>query len=173
MRCDTVSIFCYRRAPLQDCVLELLVCLATAQEPPQLGFLHLLLQYQVLKDTLPLARTLLNLSCDWPPGMQLGLDMLHRLEDWDGLASGLLRSGRVLEACRVCDTRDLSPNRFEFLRAASAESNEVFYEVYYWLRQINSRERNGNEDFTIDDKCEQYIAEWRERFTDTSEILIA
>ena len=133
MRCDTVSIFCYRRAPLQDCVLELLVCLATAQEPPQLGFLHLLLQYQVLKDTLPLARTLLNLSCDWLPGMQLGLDMLHRLEDWDGLASGLLRSGRVLEACRVCDTRDLSPNRFEFLRAASAESNEVFYEVYYIL----------------------------------------
>lgn len=63
--------------------------------------LHQLLQYHALPDDLRLANRLLALSNVYPPGKQLGIDMLLRLNNWPPICDLLIKEKKVEVALRL------------------------------------------------------------------------
>lgn len=75
-----------------------------------MAYVHFLLQYQILSDSVDFAQLLIEISsretlaannmlgeCQiYEPAFQMGIDMLHRLQNYDKMLDIFLRRGSVI-----------------------------------------------------------------------------
>ncbi|KND04868.1 uncharacterized protein SPPG_00567 [Spizellomyces punctatus DAOM BR117] len=106
---------------LTRCILEYIAALS-ATEPIQPYFhellaellvkdqryaeLHQYVQYNVVQDSIAVARLLLSKSAEYGPYQQLGLDMLKRMNANDDVVDILISRGQVLDALRFALSRN-------------------------------------------------------------------
>ncbi|KAK3612274.1 hypothetical protein CHS0354_010985 [Potamilus streckersoni] len=129
--------------------------------------LHQFLQYHVLSDSKPLACLMLSLESVYPPAHQLALDMLKRLSTANEEIIEVLLSKQqllpVLRFIRSVGITDTVSAR-KFLEAAmNTEDNRVFYTVFKFFEQRNSRLRS-NPRFQPGEHCEQYVRHFESLF---------
>merc|ERR1719285_636477 len=108
--------------------------------------LHQLLQYHALPDDLRLANRLLALSNVYPPGKQLGIDMLLRLNIWPPICDLLIKEKKVEVALRlfvekwepahIADAGDY-PTAEKFLQAAKDLHDPVlFHNIFAYFQNM-------------------------------------
>ncbi|KAL3868257.1 hypothetical protein ACJMK2_041088 [Sinanodonta woodiana] len=129
--------------------------------------LHQFLQYHVLSDSKPLACLMLSLESVYPPAHQLALDMLKRLSTANEEIIEVFLSKQqllpVLRFIRSVGITDTVSAR-KFLEAAmNTDDSQVFYTVFKFFEQRNSRLRN-NPRFQQGEHCEQYVRHFESLF---------
>ncbi|KAJ3158497.1 hypothetical protein HDU86_002722 [Geranomyces michiganensis] len=127
------SVSVAARQKVQPCFHELLSDLLLRDH--RHSELHQLVQYNVIEDSLPVARRLLSRSEVYKPFRQLGLDMLKRLDANNEVADELLNRGEFLEALRYAVSRGVtSVPPTSFLEAAlQSEDRTLFLNTYKCL----------------------------------------
>jgi hypothetical protein len=126
---------------------------------------HQFLQYHILNDSLTIAERLLELSAEYPPAGQLGLDMLFRLNSTTRLLLVLLERREVVSALRLIPPRSplfekeqLMPR--DFLAAARDTGDAlVFYSAFKFFESRNLTRRNSPL-FTPEEKCDEFVAHY-------------
>jgi len=108
--------------------------------------LHQLAQYHALPDDLRLANRLLELSNVYPPGKQLGIDMLLRLNNWPPICDLLIKEKKVEVALRLFvekwDSGHISdsvgyPTAEKFLQAAKDLHDPVlFHNIFSYFENM-------------------------------------
>ena len=81
-------------------LVDFLLRLIVGAEPPRYHVFHQLLQYHVIQDSMQVATRLLELESQYPPALQLALDMSHRLGQAHKVAEVLLARGKLMQAMR-------------------------------------------------------------------------
>ncbi|KAL3282017.1 hypothetical protein HHI36_005220, partial [Cryptolaemus montrouzieri] len=94
--------------------------------------LQQLLQYGVIADSKTLACILLSLGNIYPPGTQLALDMLSRLDAKEEIQEILLSQKQILTALKLSPDKR---NPRKFLQAAQdSEDEQLFHTVLYYFK---------------------------------------
>ena len=131
--------------------------------------LHQFLQYHIIGDSKPLAMLLLSKELVYPPATQLAMDMFKRLSTADSeIIEILLSRGQILSALRyvkVADKVDTVSARRFLEAAANKDDKMLFYTVYKFFEERNVRLRR-KPDFPPDEKCQQYVEQYRKWFSD-------
>jgi len=73
------------------------------------SMLHQFVHFNVFNDSLEFATLMIALSAStnslcYPPGLQIGIDMLYRLEAFNALAEALVNNGMIYEALKVLES---------------------------------------------------------------------
>ncbi|KAI8816160.1 colon cancer-associated protein Mic1-like-domain-containing protein [Fimicolochytrium jonesii] len=90
--------------------------------------LHQYVQYNVVEDSIDVARLLLEREGEYRPFAQLGLDMLKRLGEEEEVVEVLLGRGQVLDALRYAISRNLPhPTAPRFLEASLALNDKALF----------------------------------------------
>ena len=113
--------------------------------------MHQFLQYHVFSDSKPLACMLLSLQSQskYPYSIQLGLDMLKRLQTADEeIVEVLLSQNQVIRALQYID-KNMDINSIsarKFLEAAyNSKDLKTFHQVYKHLQLRNLKLRGSSE----------------------------
>ncbi len=124
--------------------------------------LHQYLQYHVLRDSLAFAKRLIRLKSVYPPGYQLGLDMLYRLGAFTEMMRILLGNKQVLEALQlvphtsgVFREKGLTPDRFLAV-ALDSGSASAFYTAFRFFQMRNQALRSSPA-FLPEDGCGRFV----------------
>ena len=145
---------------VEDYINDLLVSLLLADK--QYFQLHQFLQYHLLIDSLPIANRLIDTATTYLPALQLGLDMLHRLNANNRLVQVLLQRNQPLSALHLVTHKSPLFDRpglqvRDWLRSAKAHGDPyVFFTVFRWMEARNLTLRNTNVFYTAD-KCDEYV----------------
>lgn len=127
--------------------------------------LDLCIRFNVIDDSMPVARLLLSLDKVYPPALSLGLDMLHRLREHQEILKVLLDRSMILAACHfVRKNRIISCPPKPFLEAAwNSQDLGLFFSVYSFFAQRNLVVR-GSIDFLPKEDCEEYVKIYKSTF---------
>ncbi|KAF2070500.1 hypothetical protein CYY_008183 [Polysphondylium violaceum] len=114
--------------------------------------LHQFLQYHVITDSLNIAYKLLSIGEQYPPVLQLSLDMFKRLMKPNIIITTLLEKGQVLTAIRLLrNIRETNPKLYQellfpispasFLEESTHQQNDtLFYFVFKYFESNNQHQ---------------------------------
>jgi len=112
--------------------------------------LHQFLQYHVITDSLNIAYKLLSIGEQYPPVLQLSLDMFKRLMKPNIIVTTLLEKGQVLAAIRLLRSiKETNPKLFQelllpispasFLKEANNQGNDtLFFFVFKYFESTTT-----------------------------------
>ena len=138
--------------------------------------LQLLVQYNLVPDSMDLAYRLLALEEVFPPSAELAMDMLKRLGPLggDALMGRLLERGQLLPACRFIRSHGNSHGLRSYparplLAAAAKRKDSVFAAVFHFFRQRNEAWHNTIH-FRPEEQCDEFVQLWQESYGDQVEV---
>ncbi|XP_065668731.1 regulator of MON1-CCZ1 complex [Hydra vulgaris] len=128
--------------------------------------LHQFLQYRVFNDSKSLAFLLISLQKEYPPAINLALDMLKRLGNHDDIIEVLLERDGIICALKSLQENDLTdliaPQKF--LSAALATGDDlIFHTVFTFFQQRNVKLRKTVK-FARNEQCEKFEILFEEKF---------
>lgn len=154
----------------------------------QYYLLNQLTAYKVIKDSKPIAFILLSLEDEYPPAVQLALDMLRRLPlSCEDIVEIFLIKKKVLHAIRFLESVAYAGQRNkakkgddhnmavaasarQYLEVAmSVNDPKVFHSVYTFFRLRNQLLR-GSPAFAPTEHCDKYVDHFEALFGDENDL---
>lgn len=128
--------------------------------------LHNLLQYRVFSDSRRMAELMISLSAEYPPFMQLGMDMLKRLKCHDLVLFELLKRSNIMGAVMYVRDNSLLNKLIpgQFLRVAQSSGDSVlFYNTFRFMEQRNYY-LHGSRNFQQSEDCDSFVEQFNRLF---------
>nr|XP_018916140.1 PREDICTED: uncharacterized protein C18orf8 [Bemisia tabaci] len=138
--------------PIQYFLFELIINFLVQNK--EYSQLYLLLQYNVMADSKPLACLLLSLENIVPSAHQLALDMLHRKGAIDEITEVLLSKQQVVPALRYISscTNTVQISGRKFLEAAEqCNDPKLHHSIQTWFQEKNAKKNESpvNKDLLV------------------------
>mmetsp|Transcript_30704 Transcript_30704/g.70779 ORF Transcript_30704/g.70779 Transcript_30704/m.70779 type:complete len:723 (+) Transcript_30704:80-2248(+) len=148
---------------IEPFLFEFLIKLLVTADPPLLHLLHQFVQYHVVQDSKMVARQLLAVEEQYPPALQLSLDMLHRLGAHEEIVDVLVVRGKLVLALQYVRTHNVSLVNPSFFLKAAVHDDNLFYTVFRFL-ESNNQALRGTPAFMPLDNCDEYVQHFRRTF---------
>jgi len=162
---DYINSLIYYEIPIQYFIYKLLISILIRNE--SYYQLHQFLMYHVFTDSKQLACQLLALHKDFPPALQLALDMFKRLNvDQEYILEIFLSKMNILRALRFLDSNNMldSVSARKYLEYSTKSNDKMlFYSVFKCFQERNQKLR-GSYQFAKDEQCDDFIKHFEENF---------
>eukprot|EP01062_Namystynia_karyoxenos_P042354 TRINITY_DN30956_c0_g1_i1.p1 TRINITY_DN30956_c0_g1~~TRINITY_DN30956_c0_g1_i1.p1 ORF type:complete len:899 (+),score=277.68 TRINITY_DN30956_c0_g1_i1:66-2699(+) len=149
---------------LKDVLQRFLIDLLIHAPRPNYPRLHHYLQYHVIEDTVPTALQLLKLEEQYPPSLQLALDMLSRKKAHGEIVDVLLVRGHVVRAVEIMIHYQVKAVDLKYVMQCAVSScgeDALALHALCLLLKRYSKAVCGNQGVSEEDRC----AEFEERYS--------